>query len=320
MAGEFKKVSQAKKDLIRVFSHANNILREEGIREGIDRFTEFSYLLFLKLMSEIEADREFAGQKRQLDKKYCWESFCHKAPEEMIEYINSIVLTELAHKYNHEGEIFKTELKIKNPENLKKIITKLSLLKLIDTESDVKGDAFEYFLKNSISVGNDFGEYFTPCHIVRIIIDLIDPRYNETIYDPCCGTGGFLLGAARYMHDKSNNMLAEHYAPREIMICGREISETANIARMNMILMGDQYTSISRLDSLKNPIENKFDIVLTNFPFSQKTKYAHYYSLLTKDANPVFLKHVINALKPGGRAGVVVPDGLLFDKNSECVK
>ncbi|MBN2441719.1 MAG: N-6 DNA methylase [Spirochaetales bacterium] len=320
MADEYMKVSQAKRDLILVFSRANTILREEGIREGIDRFTAFSYLLFLKLMSELSADRERSGQERQLDIKYCWESFCHKAPEEMAEYINTIVLTQLARKYNHEGDLFKTELKIKNPENLKKIVTKLSSLKLIDTDSDVKGDAFEYFLKNSISVGNDLGEYFTPRHIVRIIIDLIDPLYNETIYDPCCGTGGFLISAIKHIQKKSKNTLTGHDVPETITLWGREISETAEIARMNMIIMGNQHTSISRTDSLGHPIENKFDVILTNFPFSQKTNYGNYYGYPNNDANPVFLKHVINALKPGGRAGIVVPDGLLFDKSNDYMK
>ncbi len=81
-------------------------------------------------------------------------------------------------------------------------VKKLSKLTLLDTDFDIKGDAFEYFLKNSVSVGNDLGEYFTPRHIVKLIVDLVDPRYGETVYDPTCGTGGFLIQAFRHIKSK----------------------------------------------------------------------------------------------------------------------
>ena len=82
-----------------------------------------------------------------------------------------------------------------------------------------------------------------------------------------------------------------------------------------MILAGDGHTHIIQQDSLKNPRKGEFDVILTNFPFSQKTEVAHLYGLSAKSANSVFLKHVIDALKDGGRAGVVVPDSVLFGKD-----
>ena len=322
------RINYTRRELIKIFSDANKLLREEGIREGIERFTEFSNLLFLKLISEIEDDRESQGEERKLAKKYCWEAFYKKDAEEMLDHINKIILPELVNKYNHSGDVFQSELMIKSSENLKRIVDKLSELKLLDAESDVKGDAFEYFLKNSVSVGNDLGEYFTPRHIIKLIVDLIDPVFQETIYDPCCGTGGFLIQAFRHIKKKCKLTKENIKILEEETVWGREITATAKIAKMNMIIIGDGHTNIYQLDSLKNPIKEneQFEVVMTNFPFSQTTKYSSYYGFTTKEANPIFLKHVIDALKSpkdkqmGGRAGVVVPDGLLFDKNSEYVK
>lgn len=313
-------IIHTKRELIKIFSRANDLLREEGMREGVERFTEFSNLLFLKLISELEEDREKNNEKRILEKKYCWESFYKKEPEEIFDYINKIILPQLVNRYNHSGDVFQSELKIQDSENLKKIIDELSELKLLNTESDIKGDAFEYFLKNSITVGNDLGEYFTPRHIVKLIINLLDPIFQETIYDPCCGTGGFLIEGFRHIKKKckltkENLKIIEKYT-----IYGRELTGTAKISKMNMIIIGDGHTNIFQMDSLKNPVKEKYDVVTTNFPFSQKTKYNSLYGFKTNDANPIFLKHVIDSLKKTGRAGVVVPDGLLFDKSSEYIK
>lgn len=316
-----EKISHTKRELIEIFSGANELLREEGLREGIERFTEFSNLLFLKLISEIEEDRENSGEPRILEKKYCWDAFCSKPADEMLDYINKIILPRLVNQYNHSGEVFQKELAIKNPKNLKAIVDKLSVLRLLNTDSDVKGDAFEYFLKNSVTVGNDLGEYFTPRHIVKLIVDLVDPKFGEKIYDPCCGTGGFLIEAFRNIKSKCQQTKENINILKEKTVWGRELTATAKIAKMNMIIIGDGHTNIVQMDSLMKPIKEPFDVILTNFPFSQTTNYNQLYGFNSNDANPVFLKHVIDALNAdGGRAGVIVPDGLLFDKIEEYIK
>lgn len=313
-----EKVSYTRRELIKIFSEANDLLREEGIREGIERFTEFSNILFLKLISEIEKDRENNGEKRILEKKYCWESFYNLPSEQMLEYINKIILPRLVNKYNDSGDVFQNELNIKNPSILKEIVDKLSKLKLLDADSDVKGDAFEYFLKNSVSVGTDLGEYFTPRHIVKLMVDLVDPMFNDTVYDPCCGTGGYLIHAFRHIKAKCNLTPETKKILEKKTIYGRELTSTAKIAKMNMIIIGDGHTNIKQMDCLKYPKKGEYNIVLTNFPFSQTTNYGSYYDITTHDANPSFLKHVIDALtEEQGRAGIIVPDGLLFDKKIE---
>lgn len=317
-----EKFSHTKIELIEIFKEANELLRKEGMREGVERFTEFSNLLFLKLISEIENEREESGEKRTLAKLYCWESFCNKKAEEMLIYINDTILPKLINQYNHSGEVFQRELAIKNPDTLKQIVDKLSGLSLLNTDSDVKGDAFEYFLRESVVVGNDLGEYFTPRHIVKLIVDLVDPAFGNRIYDPCCGTGGFLIEAYRNIKSKCKQTKENIKFLKEETIYGSELTGTAKIAKMNMIIIGDGHTNIVQRDSLKNPVadEDKYETILTNFPFSQTTDYSSYYGLTSPNANAVFLKHVIDALADGGRAGVVVPDGILFDKSQDNVK
>jgi type I restriction enzyme M protein len=315
-----KKIIHTKNELIEIFSFANDLLRQEGMRLGVERFTEFSNLLFLKLIDEIDGDREKKGEKRRLEKRYCWSGFKDKPDKELLDYINDTVLPKLVDKYNASGDVFQKKLVIKNASLLKKIVDKLSVLTLIDTDSDIKGDAFEYFLKNSISVGNDLGEYFTPRHIVKLIVDFVDPQFGDRVYDPCCGTGGFLIEAFKHIKSKCK-LTKENMAFLENKtIYGRELTGTAKIAKMNMILAGDGHTNIKEMDCLSEPIKEEYDIILTNYPFSQKTEFAGFYGLNTTDGNPVFLKHIIDALREGGKAGVVVPDGVLFGKANDYIK
>jgi len=314
------KIAKTKDDLIRIFKKTNDLLRQEGMREGIERFTEFSNILFLKLIDEIEEDRDLKGQERRIEARYCWKSFNTKEPQAMLDYINDTILPKLVKKYNHSGDVFSDKLEIKNPAILKQIVDELSKLTLLDVDSDIKGDAFEYFLKNSVTVGNDLGEYYTPRHIVKLIVDLVNPKFGDTVYDPCCGTGGFLIEAFRHIKRNCSPTESNLKFLEADTIYGGELTGTAKIAKMNMILAGDGHTHIDQHDSLENPRKEEFDIVLTNFPFSQKTQFGYLYGLTAIAANSVFLKHTIDALKPGGTAGVVVPDSVLFAKDGDSIK
>ena len=306
-------------ELIKIFQRANDLLRKDGLREGVERFTEFSNILFIKLISEIEDEREKEGLLRRFDKRYCWDSFEGKTGDEMLDHINNTILKEFADHYKGSGDIFQKELKIKNSDTVKEIVEKLSKLELLKIDSDVKGDAFEYFLKESVTVGNDLGEYFTPRHIVKLMVKLVDPKFGDIIYDPCCGTGGFLIEVFKHIWKNCNHSKKNLKILKEKTVYGREITGTAKVAKMNMILAGDGHTNIEHIDSLKNPVKNKYDVVLTNFPFSQDTDYGKSYGFNTEDANPIFLKHIVDSLKTGKKAAVVVFQGILYD-NSEVYK
>ncbi len=310
-------VRYTRSELIKNFEWANNLLRKEGLR-NLDRFVEFSNILFLKLISEIEIDKEKTGEKRILAEKYCWNTFKDLSAEALYGYINNTVLPYLVGKYNKTGDVFQENLKIKRPENLKAIVDKLSPLTLINTDSEIKGDAFEYFLK-SLVMGNDLGEYFTPRHIVKIMVKLVDPKFGEIIYDPACGTGGFLIETFKHIKKSCKLTKKNIEKLKHKTVFGVELTDTARIAKMNMILTGDGHTNIKQYDSLENPVKDKYDVVLTNFPFSQDTDFGNLYGFDTSDANPIFLKHIMDSLIDDGRAGVITFQGVLYDSTKTYV-
>ena len=323
------KVQYDRKELIRIFDEANNMLRGEGLRADIERFGEFANILFLKLISESEQIKREAGIPTKFDIACSWNSIKQIPISTRIEYINKTVYDKLNALY--DTDIF-TPLQIRDASILKEIMDKLDPLMLTDVDSDVKGDAFEYFLKASTSTKNDLGEYFTPRHIIKTMVRLVNPQIGEKIYDPFCGTGGFLIESFRYIHNNMARTEANMKTLRESTVYGNEITNTARITKMNMILAGDGHSNIQMLDSLANPIDGTetytdgngtlhhkgFDIVLANMPYSQKTKHGNLYDLPSTNGDSICVQHcmkAINSAAENGRMALVVPEGFLFRKD-----
>ena len=323
------KVQYDRKELIRIFDEANNMLRGEGLRAGIERFGEFANILFLKLISESEQAKKERGEPTKFDMACSWDAIKGIPASTRIEYINKTVYDKLNALY--ETDIF-TPLQIKDTGILKDSMEKLDPLMLTDVDSDVKGDAFEYFLKASTSTKNDLGEYFTPRHIVKTMVRLVNPQIGEKIYDPFCGTGGFLIESFRYIYNNMARTDANLALLRENTVYGNEITNTARITKMNMILAGDGHSNIEMKDSLANPVDGTetymdesgkihhrgFDIVLANMPYSQKTKYGSLYDLPSTNGDSICVQHcmkAINSAAPNGRMALVVPEGFLFRKD-----
>ena len=322
-------VQYDRKELIRIFDEANNMLRGEGLRAGIERFGEFANILFLKLISESEQIKRESGIKTKFDLACSWDSIKQIPSSTRIEYINKTVYEKLNALYS--TDIF-TPLQIRDASILKEIMDKLDPLKLTDVDSDVKGDAFEYFLKASTSTKNDLGEYFTPRHIVKTMVRLVNPQIGETVYDPFCGTGGFLIESFRHIFNNMARTETNQKILRESTVYGNEITNTARITKMNMILAGDGHNNIEMKDSLANPVDggttytdekgimhhNGFDIVLANMPYSQKTKYGNLYDLPSTNGDSICVQHcmkAINSASENGRMALVVPEGFLFRKD-----
>lgn len=313
-----KEVIKSKEDLIKIFKNLNDVLRGEGLRAGIERFTEFSNLLFLKLISEHNQKPWWKEIKSNL-----------KGDDNTISYINNHIFKQLQGEYG--GDVI-TPISIKNESTLKHIVNAIDPLVLSTIDTDIKGDAFEYFLEKTTSTENDLGEYFTPRHVVKAIVEFVKPKFNEKIYDPFCGTGGFLTSAFHYIRESVNLNKQEEYNLKNNSLYGNEITATAKTAKMNMILQGDGHSGIQQIDSLFNPIDKKYDLIITNIPFSQKivkkviidgkeqainevTKiYENGQAKNSGDA--VCVLHCFRALKKAGRMALVVPEGFLF-RNTE---
>jgi len=332
-----EEVKYTREELIKIFEWADNLLRKEGLQKGIERFTAFSNFLFIKIVSEIEDDREKRGVKRLLKKSLCWESFENIEDEEtLLNYINNTVLRDgLAKEYNHSDDIFQEKLKIRSPKTVKEIVNKLSKLKLINTESEIKGDAFEYFIK-SIASRNDLGEYFTPRHIVKLMVYLVNPKFGSKIFDPFCGTGGFLIEAFGHIRkgidERDENLMA---TLKNYTLFGVELTETYKIAKMNMIITGDGHNNIIQDDTAKNTFWEKFaedeqdkekikkienlkktgfDYIISNIPYNQKTDYGNLYPVPSNNGDSIFIQNILNALAKNGKVAVIVPEGLIFRK------
>jgi len=293
--------------LISVFKNLNDVLRSEGLRAGMERFSEFANILFLKLISEN-------------GRKPWWNNIKKQSNEDLLGYINKIVIDEVQKEYG--GEVF-LPLQIANPINLRTVIDKLDPIALTNIDFDVKGEAFEHFLEQTTSTENDLGEYFTPRHIVKFIVNLVDPKFKETVYDPFCGTGGFLTESFKYIKDNTIIKTPEdEELLKEKTIYGREITLNARIAKMNMILQGDGHSGIEKTDSLAKPVEGLYDIVITNMPFSLPTTHSNLYenSLAKNNGDSVCVLHCFKSLKVGGRMALVVPEGFLFRKDSAKVR
>lgn len=303
----------SKEELINVFSFANQKLRKAGITKGMERFFEFSNLLFLKLISE---NNDIVSE--DIPQYVKWETYKNKSGEELLRYINDTVIPTLENIFNRNGEkMLFSKLIIKDTVALKQIIDKLDKLNLSGIKTDIKGDAFEYFIQQYNSSNNDLGEYFTPRHIVNFLVKLANPKYGEKIYDPFCGTGGILISAFNHIKD---NLQQQGYLTEEVLkslkentVFGSEISSNARIAKMNMILTGDGHSNIEQQDTLLNPVQEKYDIVITNIPFNLEGTAQNIYSLLSTNGNSQSIQHIINSLnkKPTSRAYIIVPESIL---------
>jgi len=308
-----KQKIKSRKDLITVFESANKQLRSAGITIGMSRFTEFANLLFLKLVSEKDSD--------VIDKipdYISWDNYKTKSGEELLNYINEIVIPRLdAIFQSNENDTIFEKMKIKDSVALKNIIKKLDTLDMSGIKTDIKGDAFEYFIQKYNSGNKDLGEYFTPRHIVNFLVKIADAKYGEKIYDPFCGTGGMLISAFGYISGNLENekMLTPALLEdlRKNTLYGSEKTVTAKIAKMNMILTGDGHSNIVQQDTFRNPVDGKFDIVLTNIPFSQTGTGSDLYDIETENGDSQAIQHVLKSLKnnAASRAFVIVPEGVL---------
>lgn len=194
--------------------------------------------------------------------------------------------------------------------------------------SDLLGDAYEYLIKQfAADAGKKGGEFYTPREVERVIINILKPHEKDHVYDPTAGSGGFLLEAYSYLRDKAGESVA-----KSLYLYGQEINiGTYAISKINMFLHGLDAADLRRGDTLSNPqfldefgALKKFDICVANFPYAIKSwsheifatnKYGRldgYEMPPTGNADYAFILHIIKSLNENGRAGIVVPHGVLF--------
>lgn len=295
-------VISSREELIDIFERLNDVMRQAGVRAGLDRFTEFANLLFLKLASEQDADDT------------TWQDLNSRPVDDLPNYLNGFVLDKLRKQYSNDV-LSPTRV---NGRALKQIVNELNALHLTSVDEDVKGVAFEHFLGHATG-GNDLGEYFTPRHVVRLAVKVLNPQFGQTVYDPFCGTGGFLIEAFRHLSLQARQTADTTKTLQHKSVFGTEITSTARIAKMNMILFGDGHSGVEQGDSLHHERQagDVYDNVLSNIPFSLNLP-SHSLRVVdpaAKDADEACLLHCFNKLKDGGQMAVVVPEGLVVNRS-----
>ncbi|CAJ0912287.1 9079_t:CDS:2 [Entrophospora sp. SA101] len=266
------KVVLSRRELIKIFAEANDLLRKEGFQAGDERFSEFANILFLKIIGEIEETLEHFRQKYQ------------------------------------EGELFSVS-KIEDAKTLEEIVAKLNPLSLVETEREIKGEAFEYFLQRYNAGEKDLGEYFTPRHVIRNLVNILQPRFKEKVYDPFCGTGGMLIECFKYV---SERIKLDPQNKEVLTNCfyGNEITNVARITKMNMILFGDGHNNIQRRDTFQFPVKEKYDLIITNIPFGfSDIDYGNLYPISCKYGDCLAIQHCLMACKENGRVAMIMPEG-----------
>ena len=334
-----------------------------GISNPLTAIEQISYLLFMKRLDELDIkkrhDSEFTGEVYESifkgkNEQLRWSHFRQMEGGEMLIHMQTKVFPFLKTLGTEESQF------AKHMGNAVFIISKPSLLveavNIIDEifeeisrqESegqgfqDTQGDLYEYLLSEITSAGK-LGQFRTPRHIIQLICELADPKLGDTICDPACGTGGFLLGA--YQHiitahtSKGNRKTDENGLTRGLLgdkltsdkqwkqlkektFYGYDMDESmVRIGLMNLIMHGISVPNIEQKDTLSKKFneDSHYDVIMANPPFKgsiDKGDINESFSLNTTKTELLFINRIINSLKIGGRAGMIVPDGVLFGSSN----
>lgn len=311
-----------------------------GISNPLTVIEQLTYLLFIKglddqqLKAEKKAERtgdpvknpSFTKEQEHIR----WRNLKQLEPTEMFNTIRDDVFPFIKELGGKNGSTYRKHMEgaifmFPKASTLARVVELMDQLEMDDR--DTKGDMYEYML-SKLSVAGQNGQFRTPRHIIKMMVDLTQPKPLENIADPACGTAGFLVAAGEYIRDHhAKDMVDEkvknHY--QKEMFTGYDFDNSMlRIGNMNMVMHGFDGATIDYKDSLSSEgrdLEEKFDLILANPPFKGSLDYDSVASDLlqtvkTKKTELLFIAMFIRAMKIGGRAAVVVPDGVLFGSSN----
>lgn len=317
-----------------------------GISNPLEVIEQITYLLFLRRLDDLHTleENKATRLRRPMERRifpegkdgrgedggrpyedFRWSRFKHFEAKEMFEVVAEHVFPWLR-TLGGEGSTYAQHMKsarftIPTPALLSKVVDLLDGVPMEDR--DTKGDIYEYMLGKIASAGQN-GQFRTPRHIIRLMVELTEPRPDDVICDPASGTCGFLVAASEHLRDHHAEILhdpqlGEHFHHRAFH--GFDFDNTMlRIGSMNMLLHGVENPDVRYRDSLAEEHageDEKYTLVLANPPFAGSLDYESTAKDLlkivkTKKTELLFLALFIRLLKPGGRAAVIVPDGVLF--------
>ena len=308
-----------------------------GISNPLSVIEQLTYLLFIKRLDEIHTLRE--SKAARIDKpiedpifspgqeSFRWSRFKETAPETMFDTVRDKVFPFIKTLGGDGESTYTAHMKdaifmIPTPHVLANVVDQLDGIDMAD--ADTKGDLYEYMLGKIASAGQN-GQFRTPRHIIKLMVDMTAPRPKDVICDPACGTAGFLIAASEYLLEHHGDTIYKSEDSRRKFNSGTfhgyDFDSTMlRIGSMNMLLHGVENPDVRYKDSLAQSDEDeaeRFSLVLANPPFAGSLDYESTAKDLlqvvkTKKTELLFLTLFLRLLQTGGRAAVIVPDGVLF--------
>lgn len=310
-----------------------------GITNPLEVIEQFTYLLFIKQLDDVETKKEkeanflnvpYQGMFPAECQGYRWSKFKNLGDaQEIYDLVLNKVFPFIKNLHQDGDSAYSKYMgdaifKIPTPGMLTKLIDGIDSLEL--GNSDSKGDLYEYLLSKIATAGKN-GQFRTPRHIIKMMVELVKPTPLDIVCDPAMGSAGFLVETQEYLREYEkelffNQKLREHF-DRE-MFYGFDMDRTMlRIGAMNMLLHGVDNPHIEYRDSLSenNLDQEKYTLVLANPPFKGSLDYERVSADLlqvakTKKTELLFLALFLRILKKGGRAAVIVPDGVLFGSSN----
>jgi type I restriction enzyme M protein len=349
-----------------------------GYPDPVNNAEQLSYLFFFYLMEGIDRDNLLRakatkrdhpsvfsgdwtlknplnalkkGEKHIPRERFRWSQWARGlSGESLVRFVRDEVFPFFAEVAERSAVNFMdgARLMIDEPTVLSQVITLIDHLNLGQADADTKGDLFEHILKQ-IKQAGELGQFRTPRHIIRTLVEIIDPRIGETVYDPAAGTAGFLVAAYNHIRlanaspagietvevdgkplqrGHGDRLSAAQFAKlQNDTFYGNDVDlKMVHLATMNLTLRGLANVRILRRNALTQPLDDArraalhlpehFDVVLANPPFSgrlDKDRILDDVKVGSTTATEIlFLKYMMDSLKPGGRCGVIVPEGVLF--------
>lgn len=297
-----------------------NVLASAGVG-FTDYITQLTYILFLKM----DAEKEELGLGSSLPDGCKWNDLVDLNGEDLIEKYEEI-LKDLSKDDGLIGTIFtKASNKINSPVHLAKVLQMVGNENWYMMEGDFKGAIYEAILeKNGQDKKSGAGQYFTPRALIKAMVEVTDPKITETVADPACGTGGFLLAAFEHMKPQSREISKQNFLKNNALFGADNTALVVTLASMNLYLhdIGTEKSPIICQDSLLDTSERMFDVILANPPFGTRPQgsvavdSARPEFIKTSDNQVNFLQHIMSIVKTGGRVAVVLPDNVLTDGNA----
>jgi len=344
------------------FKNIDNVLwNDDGCSTELDYIEQTSWIIFLKYLDDLESEKNsahiLAGTKYKMliVEEFRWDSWAYPKNkkgqpdhnktllgDDLINFVNQRLFPYLSNfKKNNQnsnsieykiGQIFDSSgtgirNKIESGYNLREIINYVEELKFKSRKDKHEMSyLYEQKIKNMGNAGRNGGEYYTPRSLIKTLISVIKPKIGQRIFDPSCGSAGFLVESFHYLKNKKSITTTEVKKLQTETLYGKEKKALPFIiSNMNMILHGIESPNIIKTNTLSENIldfrdKDKFDIILANPPFGGKERdeIHHNFPIKTKETANLFLQYFCRALKANGKCAVIVKNTILSNTQTHA--